>query len=189
MKKLKNLLSDDLKVLRHRRLILNIQITTLTWLFELVISFLAIFIKIVGVDIKNKAFSFLAPELIIFVYTVLFPVITLINDTKIKDNIIESDWYISILGKMGWTYRGPTREEIHTDKTEPAQRNALSDLEGNKTELNVEDKDTVEIDGRNSNTLSINSKVRSIPNNEINEKSVLRKSNHSKDCEITDLEV
>ena len=188
MAKLKMLLSDDLKILRHRRLILNIQITTLTWMFELVVSFLAIVITLAGVDTTNKAFSFLIPELINIVYTVLNPALTLINDTELKDKVIQNDWYIGILDKLGWTYKGPMREEIHTGKTPPAEPHASREFEGNEVKRNVEGDNFVETDRRNLNILRVSPKARSIPRNEINDTTILRKSYHSGDCEITDLE-
>ena len=186
---LKKLLSDDLKILRHRRLILNIQITTLTWMFELVLSFLVIVVTLAGVDIKQKVLSFLVPELINIVYTVVTPALTLINDTELKDNVIQNDWYISILSKLGWTYKGPMREEIHTDKTSQAKPHARKEFEGNEVDRSVECEDAAEIDGRNSNFLRVSPIQSSIQRNKINDTVAPRKSQHSKDCEITDLEV
>ena len=189
MVKLKKLLSDDLKILRHRRLILNIQITTLTWMFELVLSFLAIVVTLAGVDIKQKVLSFLVPELINIVYTVFNPALTLINDTELKDIIIQSNWYISILGKLGWTYKGPMREEIQEHEAPPAEPHAATESEENEGEQNVRDEDTVDSDARNSIILRINPILRPIPRKEIKGATVLRKPHHSNDCEITDLEV
>lgn len=189
MLKLKKLLSDDLKILRHRRLILNIQITTLTWMFELVLSFLVIVVTLAGVDIKQKVLSFLVPELINIVYTVVTPALTLINDTELKDNVIQNDWYISILGKLGWTYKGPMREEIHEHEAPPAEPHAAIESEENEGEQKVEDVDAVDSDKRNSIILRINPILRPNLHKEINDTTVLRNSYSSKDCEITDLEV
>ena len=189
MLKLKKLLSDDLKILRHRRLILNIQITTLTWMFELVLSFLVIVVTLAGVDIKQKVLSFLVPELINIVYTVVTPALTLINDTELKDNVIQNDWYISILGKLGWTYKGPMREEIHEHEAPPAEPHAAIESEENEGEQKVEDVDTVDSDKRNSIILRIHPILRPNLHKEINDTTVLRNSYSSKDCEITDLEV
>ena len=189
MLKLKKLLSDDLKILRHRRLILNIQITTLTWMFELVLSFLVIVVTLAGVDIKQKVLSFLVPELINIVYTVVTPALTLINDTELKDNVIQNDWYISILGKLGWTYKGPMREEIHEHEAPPAEPHAAIESEENEGEQKVEDVDAVDSDKRNSIILRIHPILRPNLHKEINDTTVLRNSYSSKDCEITDLEV
>ena len=189
MVKLKKLLSDDLKILRHRRLILNIQITTLTWMFELVLSFFAIVVTLAGIENKHKVFSFLVPELINIVYTVLNPALTLTNDTELKDRVVQNDWYIGILDRLGWTYKGPMREEIHTENTPPAEPHASRQFEGNEVERNIEGEDFVESDRRNSNILRLSPKLRSISRNEIKDTTVLRKSYSSKDCEITDLEV
>ena len=189
MVKLKKLLSDDLKILRHRRLILNIQITTLTWMLESVLSFLVIVVSLLGVDSKHKVFSFLVPELMNIVYAVLNPALTLINDTELKDYVIQNDWYISILDKLGWTYKGPMREEINTDKSSPADTHSSREFEGNEVERNLECEDAEEIDRRSSNILRESPKVRSIPHSEINDTTIPRKSYHSKDLEITDLEV
>ena len=189
MVKLKKLLSDELKILRHRRLTLNIQITTLNWILELVLSFMAILVTLIGVGIKKYGLSFFVQELILFVYTVFLPAFTLINDTELKDNIIQSDWYISILDTLGWTYKGPRREEKHTNKISPSEPNEVGELEKNEEERNAEGKEAGEIDGQNSNVPRIDTKVRSTTRNDIKEKILLKKSYHCNDCEITDLDV
>ena len=189
MVKLKKLLSDELKILRHRRLTLNIQITTLNWILELVLSFMAILVTLIGVGIQKYGLSFFVQELILFVYTVFLQAFTLINDTELKDNIIQSDWYISILDTLGWTYKGPRREENHTDKISSAEPNEVGYLGKNEEERNVEGKEAVEIDGQNSNVRRINPKVISTTRNDIKEKISLRKSYHCNDCEIIDLDV
>ena len=98
MIKLKKLLSDDTKILRHRRLVLNIQITILTWLLELGLSIFVIIVKLTVVDgMENKLLDFLVRELIWFVFTIFLPALLLINDTELKDKIVLNDWYISYI--------------------------------------------------------------------------------------------
>ena len=145
MIKLKKLLSDDTKILRHRRLVLNIQITILTWLFELGLSIFVIIVKLTVVDgMENKVLDFLVRELIWFVFTIFLPALLLINDTELKDNILLSDWYICILDTLGLTYKGPLRADAPTNQNSPAEADAPSEDGVNESQRNVRNGDDVE---------------------------------------------
>ena len=129
MKKLKNLLSDDFKGIRHRRLVLTIQITILSWLVELLATMVALLVLLIGVD--NKMGEFIMEELARFVYVIALPSIIVIRDSELKDNILESPLYISILQKIGWTYNGPLRESNPNDENQPADSAASDKDESN----------------------------------------------------------
>ena len=145
MIKLKKLLSDDTKILRHRRLVLNIQITILTWLFELGLSIFVIVVKLTVVDgMENKFLDFLVRELIWFVFTIFLPALLLINDTELKDKILLNDWYISFLDKFGMTYKGPMRADIQINENPPAEAGAQGEAEVNEAHRNVRNGDDAE---------------------------------------------
>ena len=145
MIKLKKLLSDDTKILRHRRLVLNIQITILTWLFELGLSIFVIIVKLTVVDgMENKLLDFLVRELIWFVFTIFLPALLLINDTELKDKILLNDWYISFLDKFGMTYKGPMRADIQINENPPAEAGAQGEAEVNEAHRNVRNGDDAE---------------------------------------------
>ena len=93
---IRNFLSDSSKARRHRRRVLNIQITFLAWLVEsigVLIILLGIFI--LGHDSNILNFSMQA--LTMTVYFVLLPSVFLANDYDIKSKIAESNWYGTIL--------------------------------------------------------------------------------------------
>ena len=111
MIKLKKLLSDELKVIRHRRLVLGIQITITTWLVELIASFGGILVALVGrIDTPY------VEELITIVYAIVLPGIVVIRDSELKENILTSSWYVTILDKLGLIYKGPRRNNGPNDE-------------------------------------------------------------------------
>ena len=110
MAKFKELLSDDLKIIRHRRFVLGIQITILTWIVELMASFIAIIVILIGMNKQSRVGEIVLRELIVSVYTVILPGIVIIRDSKVKNKILQSDWYIRVLDNLGLTYKGPLRE-------------------------------------------------------------------------------
>ena len=107
MIKLQKLLSDDRKIIRHRRLVLSIQITVTTWMVELIASFIAIFVALIGIDEQNRMGKFFAKQMIYIVYTIVLPGIVIIRDSELKDTILQSTLYINILDKLGLKYKGP----------------------------------------------------------------------------------
>lgn len=114
MMKLKKLLSDELKVIRHRRLVLGIQITITAWLVELIASFGGILVAIVGgIDTSH------VEELISIVYAVVLPGIVVIRDSELKENILTSSWYVNTLDKLGLTYKGPKRNDGPNNEPQP----------------------------------------------------------------------
>ena len=132
MVKFKKILPDDQKVLRHRRLLLNIQITILTWMFELCLSCLALVVTLIGIDKHNRLGEFFAKESIQFLFTVFLPAVALVNDSELKDSILQNDWYIGILDKFGWTYKGPMRKDDLNDEKSLGNDVTPSGQEGSK---------------------------------------------------------
>ena len=125
MVKLKKLLSDDQKIIRHRRLVLGIQITITTWLVELIAYVFAIFVILIGLNPQNRVGEICVGELVVVLYAIILPGIVLIRDSELKDNILESSWYISILNTFGWIYKGPMRENVPGVET-PSNNDEIS---------------------------------------------------------------
>ena len=195
MSKLKKLLPDDLKILRHRRLVLNIQMTILSWIFELILSFLVFAKALIGFNPRNINGKFFAEEFLSFVYCVLLPSIVLVHDAELKDKIIQSDWYIGILGRFGWIYSGPLRNDIVIEENQVGDASTPTDVESDDKKENETGTDDCEINdgkanigGNKSGKESINSDVIDGERNVIKMPFAIRKSIASKDCKIIDLE-
>ena len=195
MSKLKKILSDDSKILRHRRLVLNIQITILSWIFELILSFLLFANALIGFNPRNIIGNFFADEFLSFVYCVLLPSIVLVHDAELKDKVIQSDWYIGILGRFGWTYRGPMNSDIVMEENQVGDASPATDVESDDVKENETGRDLVEnndgrasIEGDKSGKQLINSDVTDRENNVIKRAVSFRKSIVSNDCKIIDLE-
>lgn len=136
MAKLKQLLSDDLKVIRHRRFVLGIQITILTWIVELMASFISIMVILIGMNKQSRVGEIVLRELIVSVYTVILPGIVIIRDSEVKNRILQSDWYISVLDNLGLTYKGPLRENDPGEETEQRETSESEDQGSNNLERN-----------------------------------------------------
>ena len=136
MLKLKNLLSDNLKITRHRRFVLGLQITILTWIVELIASFIIILVVLIGMSKESKVEEIVVRELVVCVYTVILPGIVIIRDSELKEYILQNRWYIKVLESLGWTYKGPLRENDPGKETEQGETPEPEDQESNNLERN-----------------------------------------------------
>ena len=137
MIKLKKLLSDDFKIIRHRRLVLSIQITVTAWVVELITSFIAIFFTLIGIQEQNRVGKLVGREMINIVYTIVLPGIVIIRDSELKDTILQSTLYISILDKLGLKYKGPLMDGNSDAETPPVDAPAPTIRESNQPERNT----------------------------------------------------
>ena len=96
MVRLKKLLSDTSKARRHRRIILNIQITIIAWLVEF-LGFFVIFFGTFILPEKNPITTFTLQTFTISLYMIITPSMYLINSNHMKAIIVESNWYISLV--------------------------------------------------------------------------------------------
>ena len=122
MVKLSKLLSKSSKSRRHRRNILNIQITILAWLVE----FIGFFLIVLGSLILRHQNSIVTLSLQTFTFTLYFiivPSVFLINDSHFKGIIIESNWYISFLN----IFSCGQLNEIEEECSEVNQNNHIFD--------------------------------------------------------------
>ena len=103
----------------------GIQITITTWLVELIAYVFAIFVILIGLNPQNRVGEICVGELVVVLYAIILPGIVLIRDSELKDNILESSWYISILNTFGWIYKGPMRENVPGVET-PSNNDEIS---------------------------------------------------------------
>ena len=145
MIRLRKLLSDSSKARRHRRNVVNLQITFLAWLIE-VFGFFIIFLGTFILGHENNVVNFSMQLLTMMVYFNILPCIFLINDSDVKGQIIESNWYNTILNIFNWQYTIPTDKEDAKEvvNNEVTQENAgencnrPNNFHGGKNENNIE---------------------------------------------------
>ena len=96
LKKLRKLLSDSSKNMRHRRFLINIHIAFLGWLIE----FSGFFLVILGSFILGHGsahVTLILQTITFFIYFNILPCIYLINDEDLKSSIAESSHYFNFL--------------------------------------------------------------------------------------------
>ena len=134
MIKLKKLLTNSSKARRHRRKILNVQITFLAWLVES-IGFSVIFLGTFILGHENNIFNFFMQTLTLIIYFILLPLVLLLNDFDIKSTITDSPTYEKILNMFHCNYNNSidgnaeNRVEGHQIKNE-CKSNAVVANEG-----------------------------------------------------------
>jgi len=93
------LLSKSSKARRHRRNLLNIQITTLAWLVE----FLGFYTFLIGSFVlghTNTSVTFVLQILSAILNFILLPCIFLISSSQFKGMIVESNWYLALVDRF-----------------------------------------------------------------------------------------
>ena len=97
MVRLRNLLDDSAKARRHRKNLLNVQVTFLAWFAES-IGFLIIFLGTFVLGHENNFVNFCLQTITLFMCFNLLPCIFLLKDSsELKINILDSSWYDNIL--------------------------------------------------------------------------------------------
>ena len=97
-------LNDSHKARRHRRNMLNIQITFLAWLFE-TIGFFILFLGQFILGHENNIVIFSMQTLSVMIYFNILPSILILNDTNLKNVIVDSQWYDHFLKGFGCHYK------------------------------------------------------------------------------------
>ena len=145
MFRLRKLLADSSKAQRHRRKILNVQITFLAWLVESV-GFLVIFLGMFILGHESNTFNFFMQSLTLVIYFIVLPTVFLINDSDVKSSIVASNWYDRILTIFHCNYVKPNDNDtenssihnasVENDENRPRENhtNAAADSceQGNK---------------------------------------------------------
>ena len=99
--KLRKLLSDSSKDIRHRRHLINIHISALGWLAE----FLGFFLIVLGSFVLgngNAVVTLILQSFSLFIFFDILPCIYLINDSDFKANFAESQIYFKFLQFFKW---------------------------------------------------------------------------------------
>ena len=96
LKKLRKLLSNSSKDIRHRRHLIQIHITILGWLTEF-LGFLLIFFGSYILGHGNMIVTLVLQCLTILIYFIIVPSIYLINDSDFKAEIAETQTYFNFL--------------------------------------------------------------------------------------------
>ena len=92
MLKLKNLLSDTNRALRHQRNVLNLLITMLAWLVELFAGLTLVLGSFIFGH-GNSIVTLVLQTLSLLFYFVILPCTFLINVDEWKEAILENKWY------------------------------------------------------------------------------------------------
>ena len=96
MIRLKKLLPESAKRRRCRQNVLNIQIAILGWLVEL-LGFLVSALGVFILGHENPIITMTLQTFSMIFYAILVPCTLLINSSDFKDQIVESDWYLTLL--------------------------------------------------------------------------------------------
>ena len=96
LKKLRKVLSDSSKEIRHRRHLINIHIALLQWLTEFSAFFL-IFLGSFILGHGNADVTMILQSFTIFICFNVLPCIYLINDSELKAEIAETKLYFNFL--------------------------------------------------------------------------------------------
>ena len=94
--RLRKLLTTSSKERRHRRRLLSIQITFTAWLAESM-GFLVIFLGTFILGHESNVFNFIMQTLTLTIYFIILPSVFLLNDFDVKSEIVESNWYSTVL--------------------------------------------------------------------------------------------
>ena len=100
MTRLRKLLSNSSKAGRNRRNILNIHITVLAWLAEF-FGFLACIFGSFILGHKNSTVTMCLQTFSMTIYIIILPCIILINSSEVKDQIVDSNWYMEFINWIG----------------------------------------------------------------------------------------
>ena len=131
MVKLRKLLSDSSKAKRHRRKILNIQITFLGWVVES-LGFLVIFLGTLILGHESNIFNFSMQTLTLMIYFVILPSVMLISDFEMRTTIVESNWYGTVLTFFNCNYI----KSINNDEEEDISVNNSAEGENSTRDEN-----------------------------------------------------
>ena len=112
--KMKKTLCSSSKAIRHRRRMINIHITFLSWALE-VFAGLLVYIGTHILGHENNLVNFSLQTISHGVEFIILPSVLLINDTDFKTEIIESAWYNYILDIFQWQFTTSSEKESSTN--------------------------------------------------------------------------
>jgi hypothetical protein len=138
--KLRKLLSETSKTTRHRRNLINIHITILNWLVELIgFFFLPLGSAILGHD--NSIVTLSLQSLTILFFFNILPCTFLINKSELKGVMADSTWYVSFLSLFHLAdYQKENQDENEADEEHHPVRNIPNEEHINNDGENEADK-------------------------------------------------
>ena len=110
MTNLRNLLSSQRKALRHRRNLINIQITILSWWTEF-FCYSCLFLASYLLGHENNIIVYCMQTFSLILYFIVLPCIILINDSNVKAQISDTECYIKILRMFNCQYSNSNEDE------------------------------------------------------------------------------
>ena len=110
MTNLRHLLSSQRKALRHRRNLINIQITILSWWTEF-FCYSCLFLASYLLGHENNIIVYCMQTLSLILYFIVLPCIILINDSNVKAQISDTECYIKILTMFNCQYSNSNEDE------------------------------------------------------------------------------
>ena len=114
MEKLKKLLNDSKRARRNRRNTLNIQITILGWSVEF-LGFLMVFLGTVIIGHEDSMTTLCLQTMTLIVYFIALPSTVLLNGSDVKDQIVDSIFYISFTNLFKGNQVGVKNEENNAE--------------------------------------------------------------------------
>ena len=88
---------------RHQRRMINIQITFLAWVAEILGFFFIVFGTFI-LGHENNIANYTMQNITVFIYFNILPAILVLNNLKYKERILESKWYDRVLMVFQWQY-------------------------------------------------------------------------------------
>ena len=98
--RLRNLLPDDSKYRRNRRILLNVQISFFVWILEFMLGCLGVLVFFVMPFNSSRAVDIVC---LVF-YTIVVPGAYLINDPELKSKMVDSRFYILFTNTVAHNY-------------------------------------------------------------------------------------
>ena len=134
--RLRKLLTASSKERRHRRRLLSIQITFIAWLAESM-GFLVIFLGTFILGHENNVFNFLMQTITLTIYFIILPSVFLLNDFDVKSEIVESNWYSTILTIFHCNYIHNIDDGEESNQIDDAS--VVDEQKGNHSNINFDE--------------------------------------------------
>ena len=103
IRKVSNTFNDNRMAKRHQRRMVNIQITFLAWVAEILGFFFIVFGTFI-LGHENNIANYTMQNITVFIYFNILPAILILNNSMYKERILKSKWYGRFLTVFKWQY-------------------------------------------------------------------------------------
>ena len=110
MIKLRKLLADSSKARRHRRKLLNLQITVIAWITE-VFGFFVVFIGVFIFGHENNLITSTLQTVSFTIYFIIVPSVILLNSNQVKSAIVDSHLYLGFVDRFNRNFSNQVDQE------------------------------------------------------------------------------